>query len=211
MKVRKMKKIVCTFVMCVILLSSTVATQAAQVADIQAELQSCAEEMNISTKEIIDFKENLYDALDEINSGVVDAKAGITTVKISENLYFEVEPVLSVESARATQTTLTNKAYVKNSLGQTLITLTIVGTFLRSGTTVTPQNVYGLYNSSFYSVDCSQTHLGGPATVGTATVIYKCEFNIGIGDWVIPFFSANIGGTLYCDYNGNPSSTWSGL
>lgn len=108
-------------------------------------------------------------------------------------------------------TTISNKAYVKNSLGQRLATLTAVGSFRRSGKTVTPQSVYGLYDSTLYSIDCSETHLGSPATIGSATVVYKCVFNVGVGDWVIPFFSANISGTLYCDYNGKPNSSWLGL
>lgn len=208
----KIKKILSAVLTGMIILSSTVGTQAAQVADRQGQLQSCAETMQITTDEIINFKENLYHALDEFNHIPLDEKNNITMVQISDNLYLEVEPITPEESVeRGNFTTLSNKAYVKNVLGQTLITLTAVASFIRSGTTVTPHEAYGLYDSILYSIDCSETHLSVPGSVGSATVVYKCVFNIGIEGWIIPFFSANISGTIYCDYNGNPNSTWLGL
>ena len=113
----KIKKILSAVLTGMIILSSTVGTQAAQVADRQGQLQSCAETMQITTDEIINFKENLYHALDEFNHIPLDEKNNITMVQISDNLYLEVEPITPEESVeRGNFTTLSNKAYVKNVL-----------------------------------------------------------------------------------------------
>lgn len=207
--IKKLKKCICALLTVVMVLSSSLGIQAAEK---QVQLQDCAEKLHITITEIIDFKENLYAAFDEFNKSVPDDDTDLTIIKISENLYLQVETVPEMDnSMRSTNITLRNSAKVKNALGQTLITLTAVGTFNISGQTVKPISVYGLYDSTLYSVDSSETHLGTTGTVADATVIYKCVFNVGVGDWVIPFFSANISGTLYCDYNGNPESTWSGI
>lgn len=206
---KKIKKYFCAFLAGIMVLSLPLGIQAA---DRQAQLHSYAEKLGITTTEIINFKENLYAAFDELNKAVPDEETGFKIIPISENLYLHVETMPEVSNvARSTNMTIRNSAKVENALGQTLVTLTAVGTFNISGKTVKPTNIYGLYNSTLYSVDCSETHLGTTGTIADATVIYKCVFNVGIGDWVIPFFSANISGTLYCDYNGNPDSTWSGI
>ncbi len=211
-------------ILCTVFSSSVYAAPLEKVAEneYKKKIGRIADEFQVSEKEVENLGENLNDAFKRIP----DLEAGeIAKVKVSDNLYLEVESFekngllinndfvqINDNSAKAARTVYHTTAgsigRLKNLLGKTVVTLKAYGVFERNGKISKPIDAYGTYSAVVWNVTNKKAIKGKAAYNAYVRNTFTGKLNIGTDKVHMTLESFKYSCTTYCNAKGKTSSSW---
>ncbi|OJF90997.1 hypothetical protein [Alkalibacterium sp. 20] len=177
------------------------------------QIQELADEWSVDPEEIEELDDNLAKAFTEIE----DDFRGHREVKISENLYLEerTEEITLLNnplefSTYSTQTrkTVSTSRLIRNRLNKVVLTLKATGVFVINGSTTSPADVYGTYDTFWWTVKVPSTAKGPKVYNSWVRVSFEAKVKIGIAPIDISINSFSTVATLNMNAKGSFTSTW---
>ncbi len=171
-------------------------------------VEEFAEQYDVTEDEVIHLEENLTrakESLKDSNMEIGEEKV----IPISENLVLRLQTEFA-PNARKTihERTITATMSLENVLGMTVIELRSIGVFRTDGSTSTPVDAYGSYDSWTWNITNTSSSLGSPAYNARVRNTFSGELNIGIDDLHLTIQSFNNTCTIYCNAVGTASASW---